>query len=74
MDVKTAALPSLSFAGIDFFFEGYPFYELTRFFYQVSLEQDAQENFTDVNMKTSIRVPVELRVGSSHIRVTSVSI
>ena len=44
------------------------------FFNQVSLEQDVQESFTNVNMKTSMRMPVELKVGSSHILVTSVSL
>ena len=33
-----------------------------------------QETFTDVTMKTSMREPVVLKVGSSHIRVTSVSL
>ena len=33
-----------------------------------------QESFSDVTMKTSMREPVELKVGSSHIRVTSVSL
>jgi hypothetical protein len=42
--------------------------------FQVSLEQDAQENFTDVTMQTpTMRMPVVFKVGSSHIRVTSVS-
>lgn len=41
---------------------------------QVSLEQDAHEKFANVNMKTSMWMPVELNVGSSHIRVTSVSL
>ncbi|KAF8165773.1 hypothetical protein B0H34DRAFT_794124 [Crassisporium funariophilum] len=39
--------------------------------YPVSLEQEVHETFTDVTMKTSMRVPVVLRVGSTHIRVTS---
>jgi hypothetical protein len=33
-----------------------------------------QESFTDVTMKTSMREPVVLKVGSSHVRVTSVSL
>ena len=45
---------------------------LHNFFCEVSLEQDAQENFNDVIMKTPMRMPVELKVGSSHIRITSV--
>lgn len=73
MDVKTAALPSLAFAGINFSFDQYHLRAYETFF-QVSLEQDVQENFTNVNMKTSMRVPVELKVGSTHIRVTSVSL
>jgi hypothetical protein len=70
--VKSAALPSLAFAGISLSFDNHTFLGLQNFF-QVSLEQDAQEIFTDVVMKTSMRVPVVLKVGSSHVRVTSVS-
>ncbi|KDR84288.1 hypothetical protein GALMADRAFT_87191 [Galerina marginata CBS 339.88] len=40
--------------------------------YPVSLEQEANETFYDVQMRTTLRVPVIMRVGSSHIRVTSV--
>ena len=74
VDVKTTAIPSLAFAGINFSFDEYPFMSLHNLFFQVSLEQDTQESFTDVNMKTSMRVPVELKVGSSHIRIISVSL
>ncbi|KAF9527976.1 hypothetical protein CPB83DRAFT_363170 [Crepidotus variabilis] len=38
----------------------------------VSLEQEAHESFSDVTMRTAARIPVVLRVGSSHIRVTSI--
>ncbi|CAA7259350.1 unnamed protein product [Cyclocybe aegerita] len=40
--------------------------------YPVSLEQEAHESFSDVTLKSSVRIPVVVRVGSSHIRVTSV--
>ncbi|KAF8883153.1 hypothetical protein CPB84DRAFT_1817082 [Gymnopilus junonius] len=40
--------------------------------YPVSLEQEAFETFYDVTMRTPMRIPVIMRVGSSHIRVTSV--
>ncbi|KAF8806096.1 hypothetical protein BYT27DRAFT_7141632 [Phlegmacium glaucopus] len=40
--------------------------------FAMSLEQGNQETFTDVTMKNSMRVPVALKVGSGHIRVTSV--
>ena len=33
-----------------------------------------QESFNNVTMKTSMREPVVLKVGSSHIGVTSVSL
>jgi hypothetical protein len=39
----------------------------------VSLEQELHENFNDVTMRTVARIPVILRVGTSHIRVTSVN-
>jgi hypothetical protein len=47
---------------------------LCNLFFQVSLEQDMQESFTGVTMKTFRREPVVLQVGSAHIRVTSVSL
>ncbi|PPQ78909.1 hypothetical protein CVT25_002369 [Psilocybe cyanescens] len=40
--------------------------------YPVSLEQEVHDTFFDVMMRTSSRVPVVMRVGTSHIRVTSV--
>ena len=69
--METTALSSLAFAGITLILITTHFraYNL-----KVSLEQDSQENFTDATMKKSMRVPVVLKIGSSHIRVTSVSL
>ena len=64
--------PVVGLCGYQLFFNNYQFLSLQSPF-QVSLEQGTQENFTDV-MKTAMRVPVVLKVGSSHIRVTSVSL
>ena len=46
---------------------------LTPLAYPVSLEQENHETFYDVTMRTPMRIPVILRVGTTHIRVTSVS-
>ena len=74
-DVQTEALPPLAYPSQSQSYIGATnlLIMFTLPYALVSLEQENREAFSDVTMRAAIRMPVQLLVCSTHIRVTSVS-